>query len=487
MKPFKFLPVAVVIALLAPTAWAQNLFVQGNTLANRFYNSDTGPTNSQLTLDFPVSQAGVLQNILTWGENSGSGGLNGVGQSFELFVLRPLNSTNFQVVFGTGYFTVTTVGTNTFSVSSTPVGLQVGDVIAHYGRGIPFNLGTGGPSSVYVAVTMPPPVVNTTITLPSATYPLYNDGGRDYAIQVQTIGQPFLVTTNSDAGLGSLRQAVLNANAFVGASTINFAPNLSGQTILLTNAAGELLLTNNVTIDASALAGGLSIDGNGTYRVFEIATGATNVLTGLTITNGSDPIVGDAGGIKNSGLLTVNRCQIVSNSSGYWGGGIFNGYGCTMTVNQSTISGNRAKFACGIENQGAMTLNQCTISGHTSSSAVAAIDNLSGTLTLNTCTVSGNSATDTIYGDPGAIWNRGIALTLNNTTVSGNSSMTNKPPFYPGAGGIVNVSGTLNLTNSIVAGNSVGSGLDIFSSTIINLGGAGSVAADGGCIGRPRH
>src|ERR1035438_2032216 len=96
MKPFQSLRLALALMLLlfAPAAWAQNLFIQGNALSNRTYNSDNGPTNSQLTLDFTNAQPGVLQNILTWGETSGSS-ISGIGQSFELFVLRPLNSTNY--------------------------------------------------------------------------------------------------------------------------------------------------------------------------------------------------------------------------------------------------------------------------------------------------------------------------------------------------------------------------------------------------------
>ena len=65
---------ALTLTLLAPMAWAQTVFTQGNVLSNRTYNTDTGPTNSQLNLDFPISQTGVLQSILTWGQNTGPGG-----------------------------------------------------------------------------------------------------------------------------------------------------------------------------------------------------------------------------------------------------------------------------------------------------------------------------------------------------------------------------------------------------------------------------
>ncbi|HXB60861.1 MAG TPA: hypothetical protein VNU95_14910, partial [Candidatus Acidoferrales bacterium] len=71
------------------------------------------------------------------------------------------------------------------------------------------------------------------------------------------------VTTTSDNGPGSLRYVA--ANAAPGA-TIIFQSSLSGQTIVLTN--GEIILSNSVTIDASALASGIQINGDNTDRVF---------------------------------------------------------------------------------------------------------------------------------------------------------------------------------------------------------------------------
>jgi hypothetical protein len=404
MKTLQVLFLPLLLLSLAPAAWAQNLFFQGDALSDRTFNSDNGPTNSQLTLDFTNAQPGVLQNILTWGENSGSGGLNGVGESFKLYVLRPTGGNNYQVVFATGYLTVGNVGTNTFAVSGTPFGLQVGDVIAHYGRGIPFSNGTGGPSSVYIAVNLPPPVVETTITVPSSTYPLYNDGGRNYAIQVLALGQPFLVTTNRDNGPGSLRQAALDANAFGSASTINFANTLSGQTITLTN--GQIELSNNVTIDGSALANGIQINGNGQSRIFQVDNGGIVTLNSLTITNGNGGYAG--GGIYNGSTLTLNNCTVIgnhANAGGQYAGG-------------------------GIDNDGTLTLNNCTITGNQgngSGSAGGGGISDQGMLTVNNCTITGNDA--------------------NNTDLGG--------------GGILIWGGTLNLTNSIVCSNTAFSGNNI--------------------------
>jgi|tagenome__1003787_1003787.scaffolds.fasta_scaffold16212004_1 hypothetical protein len=61
----------------------------------------------------------------------------------------------------------------------------------------------------------------------------------------------FTVTTGSDVvasdGVRSLREAVTLANATAGADTIVFAPSLEGKTLTL--AGGELVLTNDATVD----------------------------------------------------------------------------------------------------------------------------------------------------------------------------------------------------------------------------------------------
>lgn len=82
---------------------------------------------------------------------------------------------------------------------------------------------------------------------------------------------PIVVTNNTDHDPGSLRAAIATALAAPGADTITFAAALSGQTIALTTSAGGSAITvdDTVTIDASALAAGITIDGGlGGYRLF---------------------------------------------------------------------------------------------------------------------------------------------------------------------------------------------------------------------------
>ncbi len=208
---------------------------------------------------------------------------------------------------------------------------------------------------------------------------------------------PAIIVTNTDnAGPGSLRAALAASATFDTASTITFAPTLSGQTITL---ASDLLANTaaGVTIDASALAAGLTIDGGaGTNRIFSNDAGRTLTLIGLTLTggNGTGNFAGDAGGaVFNNGTVTLDRCAVVGNSSTVVGGALHNNG--TMTVRRSTLSNSSSAFGGGIANYGALTVQHTTISGNSASGNGGGIDNGNGvtiTLTLDNSIVAGNTA-----------------------------------------------------------------------------------------------
>ena len=85
------------------------------------------------------------------------------------------------------------------------------------------------------------------------------------------------MTNTNDDGLGSLRQALVDA---MDGDTISFA--LTG-TITLTS--GELLIDKNITISGPR-AQSLVVDGNDNDPVFRAASGQTVTISSLTITNG---------------------------------------------------------------------------------------------------------------------------------------------------------------------------------------------------------
>src|SRR5258708_30360694 len=92
----------------------------------------------------------------------------------------------------------------------------------------------------------------------------------------------FTVTNTADSGLGSLRQAILDANATAGANTINFDPSVTGTITLMTGQLPDI--TNNLVVTGPGAAS-LTINGNNTSRVFLIANGITVTISGLTISN----------------------------------------------------------------------------------------------------------------------------------------------------------------------------------------------------------
>ncbi|MBK1827293.1 choice-of-anchor Q domain-containing protein [Haloferula rosea] len=267
--------------------------------------------------------------------------------------------------------------------------------------------------------------------------------------QFFTVGR-WQVTRIDDSGPGSLRQAIADATA---GDVITFAPGLSGQTITL--GGTELLINKSLTIDASALAEGITIDADEQSRVLGIiagSAGSTVTLNFLTLTGGRSTF---GGGIFNSqGTLTLNQSTLSGNSASSRGGGIYNG--STLTLNQSTLSGNSASSGGGIYNLDALTLNQSTLSGN-SSDLGGGIYNFR-TLTLNQSTLSGNSASSR----GGGIYNSEGTLTLNQSTLSGNSAVKD-------GGGIFNSEGPLTLNQSTLSGNSAASGGGIFSDSFFDV------------------
>ncbi len=241
--------------------------------------------------------------------------------------------------------------------------------------------------------------------------------------QVTACSTPITVTSNADSGAGTLRQALLDVCA---GGTINFAnPVMSGATITLTS--GELGISNNVTIDGSALASQVTVSGGGTSRVFNITGGSSVTLNSLTIANGNAPS-NSGGGIymQTSGAVTVTNSLFYNNRAGS-GAGIFDQAG-RLTVSNTTFDQNIASLAAG----GGIYV------GGTGSSIA----------TVSNSTFSGNS------GDAGGgIFNGWFAnLTLRNSTFSGNIATAGS-----GGGLFVDDQGTASLSNNIFANSTASS------------------------------
>lgn len=226
----------------------------------------------------------------------------------------------------------------------------------------------------------------------------------------------FTVTNTKDSGAGSLRQAIINANALASDDTINFSLSNCPCTITLTS--GVLSIGSNGSLTIQGLGATLlSVSGNHQSSVFVIQQDANAAINDLTITAGMNSFGGGIATFPGGLDLTLTNVTLSGNSATVRGGAISNNSGSIITLNNSTISGNSAASG------GAIT----TSGGH---------------VTLNNSTISGNTAT--VEG--GAIWSQ-ASVTLNNSTVSGNSAAI--------GGGIYHVQGIITLNNTIIA-NSTG-------------------------------
>ncbi len=197
-----------------------------------------------------------------------------------------------------------------------------------------------------------------------------------------------------------------------------------------------------------------------------LASGERTTIFGLTIRNGHDDNVG--GGIENESgaTLTIANSTVSGNTAGsvgnpaVEGGGIYN-LG-TLTIVNSTVSGNAAGGISGagggIFNNGPLTITSSTFSANTAiTGAGVHNDDLATTVTISNTTFSGNAAS--AYG--GACFNGGT-MQLGNSTFSGNSART---------GGGILVFGPLQIGNSVLNAGESGKNIDSFGAvTIISLG-----------------
>jgi len=222
----------------------------------------------------------------------------------------------------------------------------------------------------------------------------------------------FVVTNLDDSGMGSLRQAVIDANTNAGADVITFQPGLTG-TIHLTT--GEIAITDSVDIQGPG-ARLLAIDS--TARIFNIS-GAIDVgISRLTLTGAKATSNGGAIA-NNTANVTLDSDTLSGNSTTNEGGAIFhnaNG-GFNLVIINSTISGNMAADSVG---------------GIKLEFAFASISN---------STISGNSAK---FSQGGILAGSGNnQLDLVSTIVANNTDVT-------GASDLARFAGTVNASNSLI-------------------------------------
>ncbi len=255
--------------------------------------------------------------------------------------------------------------------------------------------------------------------------------------------------TGPGGGAAGLVAAVAQANASAGPHTVNLA---AGCTYALTNPAS--------TDDGlPVVTGQLSIRGHGAtirraasspaFRILEVAAGAEVTLDQVTITCGAVSLSGTlalGGGILNSGSLAVTRSAIRHNEvsgtgSSAGGGGIANNGIVTLT---DTVLRN----------------NQASSTGTQIFTAVggAVLNRTGATMTIDTSTVAGNKATAQgetklfFLAAAGGIGNTGT-LNVNDTRIVGNEATATGTGGQANGGGMSVADGTATIVGGALQAN----------------------------------
>ncbi len=358
------------------------------------------------------------------------------------------------------------------------------------------------------------PVDGATVALPPSTHQtirlVARDGDDETSVQHDPL--PNVVTSTADYDLyasqgwtaetpipGTLRYVV---NSAAPGSIIGFASDIPE--IELTGVEvrsgldAHLFIAEDLIISAPdgfvlrGLSGydpadGDPDDGAGGYtyrsRMIQVAAGANAHIDNMTITGGNFIFYG--AGIHNLGTLRLTNSVVTENRAWSQGGGVYNGTGATMIIEDSEITNNVAAvtddefgsnyeirggyviprngdvivpfgsdgYGGGIYNHGTLTIRNSTVSGNHARESSGGIGNgATGTLTLENVQILNNEANRTAYTG-GAGWSVGAGvsnegdLTVTGSTFTGNVAQDQGGGFY------LDSDGTASLTTAVFNNN----------------------------------
>lgn len=279
----------------------------------------------------------------------------------------------------------------------------------------------------------------------------------------------FTVMNTNDSGAGSLRQAVLDANAASGADIVEFDASLQNSTIALTS--GFIQITDALTIRG--------VDANGNRLGIGISAGSTSRHFVFSDVNSANDFVASMSDLTLFAGVSANTS----------GGAIFNAE--NLTLDRMTLTGNAVTGAASggaIQNGATLTIKNSVLTGNTSSGDGGAINNDGrasaqggATVTILNSTIANNTANQS----GGGIQQNGRGqlanLIIQNSTIAFNQADAdlNNPGGHVGGGIQVFSTGTFSMESTIVAGNfknaatpdeiNLGDGFTPFTPAINNL------------------
>ncbi len=396
-------------------------------------------------------------------------------------------------------------------ISATP-GADAQSIVATYEIPVPANGKAGwdvSDNGIYALIASPNEVFDKDTPTPSAGDTVA------FAFLICDIADVYIVDEASDVvdmkyGFGELsfREAVLLSNTDGKASKIKFSNTIFAGSSTISMTGGEYKLDAAVTIIGPSAP--LTLDAGGTSRVFRTTATAAGVefsISDLTLANGS--INGDGGGIFfDAGKLNLDHVTITNCQSTNYGGGIYaKAAGVVVSLTDSQVTNNSTKISGGgiflngdpLVATGRLNLVRSTIADNSSTGIGAGIAINVGGFSISDCALTGNVAGNGIYSPRGGAidvnsWATKLPTpqyTIRNSTLSNNVAyefIANT--FHEGYGGAIAFfqgPATLGISNSTIVNNSTGfggGGLHILSQAKLNLS-SSIVAGNSSVTGPP--
>ena len=312
---------------------------------------------------------------------------------------------------------------------------------------------------------------NSAVALGSGAMLVAGSGGLLLATATTAMANPVLNVVNvNDSGAGSLRQAILDANATAGADVIQFDASLTGT---ITLASDLPALTEAVTVnavDAVTIDGGWRNGGSAGRSIFQVGTVTGDfTFNDVTITGGDATYGAAIGFIGASGNITVASSNISGNYS-FGGGaiGVYNPVIGSLTVIDTVMSTNLGKDgSAGITVDNTVTSFPVTITNSVFDGNINTHGE-GGALYLqmaqtDRATITGSTFTNNQSAYEGGVLHLGGGnVTIADSTFTGNTT--------PGSGGALYFDyGDNVITNSVFSNNSAQSGGAIKSASNTSL------------------
>lgn len=311
----------------------------------------------------------------------------------------------------------------------------------------------------------------------------------------------FVVNTTSDAGTGSLRAAIIAANASAGDDTITFSIP-GGSLIVLDTGPFSVSSTGRITISAENRDEPIEVSAFSSGRLFVVSTGAELELVDLILSEGfapsgspgidgespADGTDGEGGGaIFSQGSVILRRCTVQQSFAGSGGaGGNKTGAGAGASGNGATGGSGGAIASLGLG--ASLYAEDCVFRQNNAGSGGAA-----GSITAG---AAGTPGTGGAGGSGGAIFVEDGPVELvrcqfeSNRSGGGGGGGTNENAGTGGpggrggdGGGLALRNGTIRLTDCSFRSNAAsngGSGGDLLANTTDTRGPGGRGGNGGG-------